>query len=147
MYKSHHQSNNSLDPGLGAVCCSSTVTLKLRAVETKRGERRRVNFMIKVCPKIWTCSSAVVDEVCICTWTWHLYESLKGIHRNLDDKEKTQKMRDFNRFRFWFYLKCLLMKRVEFVILTLKIHSSTECGVLVFAVLWSKPMFATTFRC
>ena len=48
MYMSHHQSNNSLDPGLGAVRCSLTVTLKLRAVETKRGERRRVNFMIKV---------------------------------------------------------------------------------------------------
>ena len=60
---SHHQSNKSLDPGLGAVRCSLTVTLKLRAVETKRGERRRVNFMIKVCPKMETCSFAVVDEV------------------------------------------------------------------------------------
>ena len=44
-----HQSKNNLDPSPGAVCFSSTVTLKPRAVEIRRGERRRVNFMMKIC--------------------------------------------------------------------------------------------------
>ena len=49
-----HQSKNNLDPNLGAVavCFSSTVTLKPRAVEIRRGERRKVNFMMKICDEL-----------------------------------------------------------------------------------------------
>ena len=47
-----HQSKNNLDPSRGAVCFSSTVTLKPRAVEISREERRRVNFMMKICDEL-----------------------------------------------------------------------------------------------
>ena len=47
-----HQSKNNLDPSLGAVCFSSTVTLKPRAAEIRRGQRRRVNFMMEICAEL-----------------------------------------------------------------------------------------------
>ena len=48
LYMSHQLKNNR-DSSLGAVCFSSTVTLKPSAVEIRRGERRRVNFMMNIC--------------------------------------------------------------------------------------------------